>query len=70
MSVICILYMYNTMYISNVTEIIEIFEQTDHTWKKLGKNNFFYLVKKVHFSGIENFISQRCENDCNKWKVN
>jgi hypothetical protein len=33
----------------------------NHTRKKLGKNNFFYLVKKVHFSGIENFISQRCK---------
>jgi hypothetical protein len=40
--------------------IEELFgEEFIHTRKKLGKTNFFFFVKQVHFSGIENFISQR-----------
>jgi hypothetical protein len=40
-----------------------------HT-KKVGKNNFFYLFKYVHFSIIENFINQRSKMIATKWKWN
>jgi hypothetical protein len=38
-----------------------------HT-KKVGKKQLLLSCQIVHFSGIENFISQRCKMIATKWK--